>query len=331
MTIYDIAKLAGVSASTVSRVINGKSGVGDQKRKQIEELLKQYNYAPDENARGLVTQSSRTVGILTDDLFSRRQNEGTAKLEGEIMRGGYFCFTKYIGTGPSAVEDGIADLAGRRVEGALLLGNAFRDHKKVERAVRKYLPNTPVFLVHQTSRPELSNVYCVGADESKGIRRCVELLASRGRRCLAVLVDKGRASEKLICESFEKQIKKVPELQGWVYTGVEPNVDSGIEQTKRILREHPDIDGLLCVQDGIAIGAIYGLQSMGIRVPQDVSIIGEDNSILCEACRPRLTSMDTMVGLTTIMSARMLLDVLNGREQPHCIILENEIVERETL
>ena len=68
MTIYDIAKLAGVSASSVSRVINGKPGVNQQKRKLIEDLLREHNYVPDANARSLVRQNSQTIGILTDDI-----------------------------------------------------------------------------------------------------------------------------------------------------------------------------------------------------------------------------------------------------------------------
>lgn len=331
MTIYDIAALAGVSASTVSRAMNGKPGVSEKKREQINAILRQHNYAPDENARNLVTQTTRTIGILTDDLGSRRQNEGTTIIENEVMSQGYYCFAKYIGDGPNAIEEGIKDLAGRRVEGALLLGVSFRDHETLGRAIKMYLPDIPIVLVHQTRRIPLDNVYCVGADERRGFQRSVAAMAQRGRRSLALLIDKNRASTQVIRECFEDAVREQPDMRGWVYTGVEPNVDGGTRETEKILREHPETDGVICAQDGIAIGAMYALQDAGRRVPQDVSVVGEDNSVLCEVCRPRLTSIDTMLSVSTFMSARMLMDVLKGREQTHRITLETEIVERGTL
>ena len=92
MTIYDIAKIAGVSASSVSRVVNGKPGVNSATREKIQALLKEHNYVPDTNARNLVTQSNKTIGILTDDLDTAHQMDGCHRLENELMRNGYYCF-----------------------------------------------------------------------------------------------------------------------------------------------------------------------------------------------------------------------------------------------
>ena len=331
MTIYDIARLAGVSASTVSRVVNGKPGVGAQKRAMITELLHQYGYEPDENARSLVTQTNHTIGLLTDDPSSRRQNECIARIQNELMSNGYYCFTRYIGTGPDAIASGLAALVKRRVEGALLMGLTFQDHKTLAAALERYLPDIPVVLVFQTSRPTLRNVYCVGASEKKGFEACVQRMAARGRRRLALVIDKNRASETVIWQSFQGEIQRCPDITGLVYTGVEPSVAGGERIGRRMLEEIPDLDGVICAQDGIAIGVMYALQDRGKRVPEDVSIIGEDNSIQCEACRPQLTSMDTMISMSAILSARILMDVLNGSEQTHKITLEMELVERGTL
>ena len=91
------------------------------------------------------------------------------------------------------------------------------------------------------------------------------------------------------------------------------------------------MDGLLCVNDSIAIGAMYALKDLGKRIPEDVSIIGEDNSESCDACRPKLTSMDPMLAVDTVMSANILVDVLSGVSRNRSVVLEMEIVERETL
>lgn len=331
MTIYDIAKLAGVSASTVSRVINGKPGVGAKKRAMITELLHQYGYQPDENARSLVTQTNHTIGILTDDLNARRQIEGIARIENELMNNGYFCFTKYIGTGPNAISEGFAALVKRRVEGALLMGHTFQDHEALSAALERYLPNIPIVLVNHTSCPDRKNSYCVGASEKRGFEVCVQRMAELGRRRLALIVDKNRVSKRAIQHYFESAVQQYPDMAGYVYTDVEPSVAGGQQLGDRLLESVPELDGVICAQDGIAIGVMYALQDRGKRVPEDVSIIGEDNSIQCEACRPQLTSLDTMLSMSTLLSARVLMDVLNGGEPAHKIVLEMDLVERGTL
>lgn len=330
MTIYDIAKMAGVSASSVSRVINGKPGVNREKRKEVERLLQKFHYAPDENARSLVTQSNRTIGILTDNLLAASQRDGTATIQYELLKNGYFCFLNYIGDGPDAIEQGVAELAKRRIVGALFLGTSFRRKDEVTRAVRRYLKNTPVVLVHHTLRGELDNVYCVGADEKKGIARCVDLMAGKGRKNLVLMLDADRQSAAIIRDGFETGVRTHSGVHGWLYTGIPATVDGGAETARRVLTEHPDADALICAQDLIAIGAVHALQDLGVRVPDDIAVMGEGNSDFCEVCRPKLTSLDTMLSMSTLMSARMLLDVLAGHEQSRRITLEMEIVERGT-
>lgn len=331
MTIYDIAKAAGVSASTVSRVINGKKGVGEKKRREVQALLDEFHYIPDANARNLVTQKTHMVGILMDDLQSRHMNSGTVDIQNVILRAGYYCFIKYIGQGDNALEDAIKDMAMKRVEGVLLMGVTFHNHQLLEKALKKYLQDVPVVLVHQTKRPQMENVYAVGADESEGIKRCVKKLTEKGRKDLVLVIDRDRTSEKLIGDSFLEAVDAMPEINGRVYTGVDATRTGGESIIGRIVEENPQLDGLLCVNDSIAIGTIYGLQNMGKRVPEDVSVIGEDNSELCEACKPRLTSMDTMLRLSTVLSAHILTDILDGRPRNHQTTMEMEIVDRETV
>lgn len=331
MTIYDIAKQAGVSASTVSRVINNKKGVGEKKRREIQELLDKFHYIPDSNARSLVMQKTNMVGILIDDLQSRHMNTGAVDIQNVILKAGYYCFIKYIGNGENALEEAIKDMAMKRVEGVMLMGVTFHNHQLLEAVLKKFLQDVPVVLVHQTKRPQMDNVYAVGADESEGIRRCVKKLADRRRKDLILVIDKGRTSRNLIRDSFMEAVKIIPAVKGHVYTEVEATRTGGETVIEQIIKEHPQADGILCVNDSIAIGTIYGLQNMGKNVPEDISVIGEDNSELCEVCKPRLTSMDTMLRLSTVLSAHILTDVLDGRTRNHQTIMEMEIIDRETV
>ena len=331
MNIHDIARIAGVSTSTVSRVVNSKPGVGKRKRELIEAIIREHNFQPDETARSLVTQSTRTIGILTDDLNSRRQNEGIARIENEIMSAGYQCFMKYIGEREDAIEQGIADLARRRVEGALLLGVRFRNHALLAEVLRRYLADVPVVLMYQTERIDMDNVYCVGADERRGFAHCIDRLYDAGRRYTALLIDLHRASEKQIQCYVQEAVARHPDMTCRVYTGIVPRVTSGMEAMRRILQEYPQVDSILSAQDAIAIGAMYECLDRGIAVPGQISVIGEDNSAACEACRPTLSSLDTMILATSNNSVRLLLDVLSGRACSHKMVLDMELVERESI
>ncbi len=330
ITIYDIAKLAGVSPSTVSRALNGKPGVSRKNREMIRKVLEENHYVPDETARSLVLQRTHTIGILTDDLGSQHQNEALARCQNELVVNGYQCISRYVGNEPGAMEKAISELSIRRVAGALLIGLSFTDHVRLRQAIMKWLPNTPVVLVYQNERIDSNHIYCVGANEKKGFHYCVQRMAERGRKNLVLIVEQNRASQTKIQEHFENAVRDYELASCFTYAGV--NIGSGADAiAERIVEERPETDGILCVQDRLAIEVMYALQKRGKRIPEDISIIGEDNSALCEVCRPQLTSLDTMVDVCAMMSVRMLVDVLQGRSQTHKITLDMELIERETL
>ena len=332
MTIYDIAKAAGVSASTISRVINNKEGVSEKKRQEIKDLLNKYHYLPDENAQNLVRQSTHTIGILVDELNSMHIMDSAARVECSIMAAGYFCFMKYIGEGPDAVKDSLIDMAKKRVEGLFLMGVRFADHDTLAEYIKSYLPDIPVVLVHQNRTINLPNVYAVGSNEKRGIENCVDRLAERGRKHLLLMIDAGRTSAQTIRSAFEQRIiYSHPEIKFDVLTDVPKSREGGSECIRRFFPDHPDIDGILCVNDTMAVGVLYTLQELGKKIPKDISLIGEDNSLICEATQPKLTSMDPMLAIDSTTSAAVLLDVLKGMNRNKSITFEMEIVERETL
>ena len=320
-----------MSPSTVSRALNGKPGVSSKNRALIQKALEENHYIPDEAARSLGMQRSRTVGIVTDDLNSNNQNEALAHCQNELIVNGYQCFSRCMEKEPDNLERVMVELKNRRVEGALLIGLTFTDHERLEKAIERWLPDVPVLLVYQNERINRENVYCIGANEKKGFQHCVEYLVERGRRNLVLIVENVRASKVKIQSYFEIAAKTYENLNYCSYTDIASETEGAREVVRRILREHPEVDGILCTQDRLAIEVMYALGEEGKRVPEDISLIGEGNSELCEVCRPRLTALDTMVTVSSMMSVRMLVDVMEGRSQTHKLTLEMELVNRETL
>lgn len=157
MTIYDIAREAGVSASTVSRVINHKPGIKESTRQRVQELLERYHYTPDISARGLVTQASRFIGILIEDIRVEHHTESAYVLEQAMTARGYTCITFSTGPQPERKAQYIQILEQRRVEGVFLIGSMFGT-PEVRQSVAQHMNRIPVVLVNG----ELAHQYGIG-------------------------------------------------------------------------------------------------------------------------------------------------------------------------
>ena len=166
MTIYDIAKAAGVSPSTVSRVINNKKGVRKETKERVQKYLEMYQYSPNETARSLVNQATKIIGILVSDMRTTHHTDGVYYMEREFVKLGYCCIIMNTGTEEENKADYIQILSQRRVEGAVLIGSTFQT-EYVKRAIEKYMPTTPVIFAN--GYLDLPNVYGVIADEQSGV------------------------------------------------------------------------------------------------------------------------------------------------------------------
>lgn len=328
ITIYEIANMVGVSASTVSRVINNKPGVNKQTRKRVLDCLAEQHYSPNEAARGLVNQSSRMIGILLSDLRTSHHTDGIFYIQRELEELGYCCIIMNTGHDDARKAKYIALLNQRRVEAAVLIGSTFAS-PQVARAIEENMPNTPVFITN--GYIDLPNVYGIISDEHSGVIDCVELLVRKGRRNLAFLVDYQTPSNTLKIKGFEEGIRKFcpPDTPARIFS-VGTDFASVYEATTRIMREHPKIDGLICAEDPIAVAAMRALRDLSLEVPARVGVIGVNNSPFARMCTPSLTSLDNMLLDLSVTAARNMADVLRGRHVAKKILIYSRVVERES-
>lgn len=335
MTIYDIAREAGVSASTVSRVINNKTGIKESTRKKVQELLEKYNYTPDIAARGLVMQASKFIGILIEDIRVSHHTESAYVIEQEMTRQGYTCITFSTGVDSKQKAHYIEILEQRRVEGAIFIGSMFGTDE-VRKSVEQHLSNIPVVVVNGTL--ELPNTYSVLIDEERGTEECVDLLIRKGRKQLAYLMDMASpANEKKNRGFCTGMLRNGMESAGHlIYTEIDgttdprSSVERGASETAELLRRMPDVDGILCATDMLAIGCIQELKRQHIAVPEQVAVIGVDNTLYGELCTPSLTTLDNKLGEVRLAAVNILLDVLQNRPVSHKLMLLTEIIQRES-
>lgn len=329
MTIYDIAREAGVSASSISRVINNKPGVSKKNREKILTLLQKYHYQPNEAARGLVTSNSRMVGILVADVRTQHHIDGAYYIARELSKHGYCSLILNSGATEAEQEEAIQTLGRRNVEAAVLMGSIFQTPETAT-AIQRYLPDIPIFMLNGFL--DLPNVYGVLSDERSGVEDCVRLLAGKNKRKIAFFVDKPTPSSQQKTEGFLRGMAAlgVAEEDAWVYEQVDGSVQGGYETTVQLLREHPDANGLVCSLDIIACGAIQAIHAAGKRVPQDIGVIGIDNSLYTEICVPHLTSLDNMIMDSGVTIAHKLVDCLEGRDSNQKTLLFTHIYERDS-
>ncbi len=329
MTIYDIAREAGVAASTVSRVINNKPGIKAETRERIQALLRKYNYTPDAAARGLVKQSTRMIGILIVDIRVPHHIDSAFVIEQEMVKKGYCCIIMSTGPTDEKKVEYIRLLGQRRVEGVILMSSMFMTDR-VKEAIQQNLPGIPVVMVNGDM--DLPNVSGVVVDEDIGVEQCVDLLVSKGKRRIAFVRDGHSPSVERKQAGYHAGMRKLglSEEDLWVYQALEGTLSVGYEMTVDILREHPDAQGIIYAVDILAAGGVRAAQDLGYRVPEDLGLIGIDNCIYGEICMPKLTTLDNKMEELSNTAVAILQENLEGRMQKRKVLLQSEIVERET-
>ncbi len=330
LTIYDIAKAANVSASSVSRVINGKSGVNNATRQKILQILKENNYVPNEAARILVNQSSRLIGILIADIRNLHHMEGAYYIQSEMDKNGYNGMIINAGYDAKGLAHAMENLNQRRVEGVVLMGSVFQN-RDTEKAVRQYLPEIPIIMIN--GQLDIPNCYSVLSQEKEGIFTCVEFLANHGRKQIAYITNAPTPSNLLKQNGFSEGIaaQRKNGVRGWIYKDDrDDSLKGGYEAMQRALLEHPDVDAVICAVDLLAAGALQALLEKDVDVPRKVAIIGVDNSIYGQICYPRLTSLDNQIFSSCVIGAHQLLEFLQGGHPARCVSMQTVLVERET-
>lgn len=329
MTIYDIAREAGVSASTVSRVINEKPGIKAETRQRVQALLKKYNYTPDAAARGLVMQSTGIIGILIVDIRVTHHINSAFVIEEELTKRGYCCIIMSTGPSDEKKAEYISILEQRRVEGVVLMGSMFMT-ETVKESIRRHLSNVPVVMVN--GYLDLPNVSGVIVDEDAGVKHCVELLAGKGRTKIAFAMDAYSPANIRKRQGYLWGMEKLGAGQEdiWLYDTQDSTVQSGYDVTVKILKEHPDVEGIIYSEDLIAAGGIRAAADMGYPVPDRLALIGVNNSTYGEICTPKLTTLDNKLQDMSESAASILREGLEGKVQGKKIMLFSNIIERET-
>lgn len=328
MTIYDIAAKAGVSASTVSRVINGRSGIGKATRERVEAILKETGFVIDEGARSLVSQKSHMVGILVSDIRNQHHIEGAYMILRRLQEEGYVSLLLNAGESPEEKAECIRILARRKIDALVLVGSAF-ECPEVEAAIAAHMSSIPV--VFQNGSFTLANVHSALAAEDRGTEEAVDHLYEEGRRRIAYVNNADTASNRRKIAGYRRAMARHGLDPLIVPSCREDSGEAGGEATASILANHPDVDAIIFSIDITAVGACRYILDSGRCIPDDIAVIGTDDSPYARLANPRLTSIDTKLQKLSDICCDMLLGALEGRgEDQSKAYVEASLSVRET-
>ena len=282
MTIYDIAKEAGVSISTVSRVLNNTGNVRKETKEKILRILRKYDYQPSAIARGLVAGSMKTVAICVMDVRLPHHATTSFLMEQKLSALGYRVLLCNTGEEIENWRKYMKDLSERKMDGIILTGSVYNRLNRYD-DILDIVAGIPVVTVNgKLNRP---NAHSIIVDEAMGIGAVVRHLYERGKRKIALVKEWQTDSAEQKRIGFVKQMKKLgypdPEADVYEYSY---SLSEGADIAQKLLEK--GYDALVFGQDYTAVGAVNRLCGLGVRVPEDVAVTGHDNTFISQMCRP---------------------------------------------
>ena len=312
-TIKDVARLAGVSISTVSRVINNPDSVAQEKRDAVNQAMKAVEYRPNTLARALVNNRSDCIGLMVGELggiFFAQVMQGIDKVvtqEGKhvIITSGYH--------DEDMEREAIEFLIQRRCDGLILHSKALSDEALREVAGR----STPVVFINRLV-PGLEQ-QCIFLNNITGGRLATDYLIEQGHRNIAFIcsnlatVPDGVERQTGYFEAM--QAAGMPAKSALVIKAF-PDEQGGYEATAELINSGQPFTALFAYSDQMAVGAINALDDHGLRVPEDVSVIGFDDVDMAKYLRPSLTTIHYPISAMGARAALRILSMIDAEHHP---------------
>ncbi|MGC9670906.1 LacI family DNA-binding transcriptional regulator [Planosporangium sp. 12N6] len=326
VTLADVAKLAGVSVATASKALNAREEVAPTTRRRVMHAAQQLSFRPNVLARSLISGRSRAIGLLTEELGQRFAfpvllgvenalgNEQMCVLlcdaRGDVIRRGHH----------------IQTLLARQVEGFIVLG----DSNDVLPSVTRDIPVPVVYVYGESDDPADLSVI---ADDRGGGRLAAEHLVSLGRRRIAHIT--GPQTYRAARERAVG-LQAVLRDAGLPLTGGEPRYGEWSQRWGRhavamVRHATPDVDAIFCGNDQIASGVVESLLDSGVRVPDDVAVVGYDNwEVFATDCRRPLTTVDLNLEQLGATAVKYLTAALDGQRASGVIRQPCRLVVRDS-
>ena len=285
-TIIDVATEAGVSRQTVSRVVTNHPRVAPATRVRVEEAIATLGYRPNRMARALVTQTSLTFGFAAIDMRDLHFGDTCFGMQVAAREHGYYLVVTELDFDDDRGLGTLETLLTLGVDGVALFPSILSD-SDIEQFAASC--GCPVVMIGRASK--VSNVVSIAMDENAAAELVVDHLAERGKKRIGILMN------EIFPEVVHQRYVALRQAIG-SGTGVALDVEAGYPKIAEgriaattLLRRSPDVDALFGFNDTMAMGALLACDDLGLRVPQDVAIVGYDGIPFGALTNPPLTTV----------------------------------------
>ena len=325
-TIYQVAERAGVSLSTVSRVLNGKASVNKVLKERVEKAVKELNYRPNSVARSLANNRTDSVGVLVPELNAPFFGDLMQAVESTLRAADKHVI---ISVGRNCLEtekDAVEFLISRNCDALIMHAEALSDEYLLELNQSKL----PVALVNRQVEglPEV----CTSLDNEKGGYLATRHLLELGHKDIAYIsgpTDKCDASLRL--EGHKRALSEagLPINPQLIFNGDYSEEDGKIGLLELMARDVP-FTALVCANDWMASGAISCARDLGMSLPHDLSVVGFDDVVFAHHVFPRLTTVINPIAEMAEMSAKYILNKVYGQSNNVQQYFEPSLIVRES-
>lgn len=325
--LSDVAKAAGVSPATVSRVLNNPKIVRAPLRERVEAAIAALGFRPHAAARALKSRRSLTIGAVVPTLDVAVFAAGIAAIQARLRQDGYTLLVASSDYNPRQELAEIRVLLERGVDGVIVVGDAFsREAVRLARERKVPLVTTYVSTARQ-------GIPAVGIDNAAAMATLVRHLVGLGHRQFGVLTDAAARNDRTRARRagiFRALGEAGIDLPSSRIVEIPYSVANGRRGLASIMALHPEITAVICTSDLLAIGALAESRALGYRVPRDLSITGYDDIDMAANTEPPLTSVHVPASEIGRLAADHVLALVAGAEVPPPAALPAPLVIRSS-
>ncbi len=333
MNIKDIAKLAGVGVSTVSRVLNNHPDVKKETRDKVLEIIKEHNYVPNNSARILKSNNMKHIGVLVKGVFNPFFSEMLKIIEMHINQIGYtMILHHYYDQNDSYSSEGevlVSFIKEKRLQGVICLGGNFEGIR--EESFEGL--DVPIVLTSVDSSIQISsNLFsCVGIDNEKAAYEATNYLIQKGHKHIGMVLgdefDAGVSNRRAIGYMRALEENHIPINKAYITLGGY-DFEPAYESVKKLLSEEEHITAIFAISDIMAIGAGKAIIDLGYKIGEDISILGFDGLDFGKYYNPALTTIKQPQRQMAYDSINLLVQLIEKKCENQRCVLETKLVER---
>ncbi|MDG6881161.1 Gluconate utilization system GNT-I transcriptional repressor [Phocoenobacter uteri] len=319
-TLQDIASHLGITKMTVSRYLRNPDSVAEATRKKIAVAIEEFGYIPNRAPDILSNAKSHAIGVLVPSLTNQVFANVIKGIETVTDPAGYQTMLAHYGYSIKKEEQRIESLLSYNVDGLILSEN----HHSPRTLKMLKTANIPVIEIMECS--EIGGYQAIGFDNVAAAQSMTETIINRGHKNIVYFCARMDKRTQLKMQGYQQAMQKHALTPRCIITEESSSFSLGAKQLHQALKQYPDINGIFCTNDDLAIGALFECQRLGIAVPKQIAIAGFHGHNVGQSMTPQLATVITPRLEIGKVAATQLLERLNNHpQQSHIINLGYQI------